>query len=125
MVSANGTRYAASHVFDNPFARQGRQIFELGTNFVIQTARSKILLYPYYTILFGGLAGKLLSDCVAQQSKFRAFPDVQYRVDVHDEPHGSRTQDVVRQELGDDRPMGRRGLDIPLMAASGRLLYCT
>ncbi|ELR08912.1 hypothetical protein VC83_05856 [Pseudogymnoascus destructans] len=24
-----------------------------------QTARSKILLYPYYTILFGGLAGSM------------------------------------------------------------------
>jgi hypothetical protein len=38
----------------------------------MQTARSKVLLYPYFTILFGGFAGKLWSNPLTQQSEFRA-----------------------------------------------------
>jgi len=72
--------------------------YELLTNRLVQTARSKVLLYPYYFVLFGGFFSK--SDYPATScSVLSECPNLVCRLHVYDEPHGCGPQDLVCQEL--------------------------
>lgn len=71
---------------------------ELLTNRLKQTARSKVLLYPYYFILFGGFFSKSYYPATSF-SVLSQCPNFVCRLHVHDEPHGLGPQDLVRQEL--------------------------
>jgi hypothetical protein len=58
MVPVNGARYTSSQPLDRPF--MGRPVPDciVLTNLFLQTSRSKVMLYPYYFILYGGFFGK-------------------------------------------------------------------
>lgn len=91
---------------------------------VLQTAKSKFILYPYYAALFGGLAGTSHTPTLLLVSWYtgnKVLPNPAFRrpwtlrrmlgrtegwriwliccnrFDVHDGPHGAGTQDLVRQ----------------------------
>jgi hypothetical protein len=91
---------------------------ELLTNRLVQTARSKVLLYPYYAILFGGFFSKSKYSATSY-SVLSECPNLVCRLHVYDEPYGCGPQDLVWQELRKDCTIRGDGEGISWLTASG------